>query len=102
MTYRDRGSNLLSLLFEVSRQIPLGQVDSTLERGIDEIKFIYMEYVKDMITEQIVIDRLENILKSIKESKNGERYILCLESCVENTIPMFKCFLSSSSSSSSN
>jgi hypothetical protein len=29
--------NLLYLLFEVSRQIPLGQVDSTLERGIDEI-----------------------------------------------------------------
>ncbi len=91
-------TNLLYLVSELSQHIPLGKIDSILEKSIDEIKSIFMEYEKDIITEQIVLDRLETMIKSIDNSNDEDKRLDYLKLCVENTIPMFKCFLLSSSS----
>ncbi len=71
---------------------------SLLSNTISEFLTIYIDYGDHLIDEQTVIDRLENIKKTIIDSKTDNIDLVYFKMDLELIIPMFKCFLLSSSS----
>lgn len=91
--------NLLYMLGEItSYDCFSSPPNSLLDNCVNEITLILYDYEQNKITEQAVIDRLEIIIKSIIDSNecDDNRYINYFKSFIEPSIPMFKCFLTSS------